>query len=163
MIVDLLGDEWSWRASGRFGGDLALGEIGKKNVILLKPQTYMNLSGRCVQPVAHFYRVPTERMVVIHDEVDIDLGRLKVKIGGGDGGHNGIRSIQQEMGDRDFFRIRVGVGRPDYGEIADHVLKDFRPEEMDLLAKEVSRAAKATRTLLSSGLRETMNRFNRIA
>jgi PTH1 family peptidyl-tRNA hydrolase len=161
MIVDSLGSEFNWRSSNRFNGDFALGDIGKQPVILLKPQTYMNLSGRSAVPLAHFYRVPPERIIVIHDEVDLDLGRLKVKVGGGDGGHNGIRSIQHELGDTDFFRIRVGVGRPEYGEIADHVLKDFRTEEMDLLEKEISRAAKATRTLLRSGLKETMNRFNR--
>jgi len=163
MVVEQLARkaELPWRRSTRFSAEIALGELSKRPVVLAKPQTYMNLSGQCVVPLAHFYRVPCSRIIAVHDEVDLELGRLKVKQGGGDGGHNGLRSITELLGDPDYLRVRVGVGRPAVGDVTGHVLSDFRQEEAEQVADTIERAARAARTLITRGLKEAMNRFNR--
>lgn len=162
MVVNELahkGEGFSWQNSNRFVGQMARGTLGKHRVLLVMPQTFMNLSGRCVGPLAHFYRIPAERLVAVHDDVDLAPGRLKIKAGGGAGGHKGIRSMVDHLGDREFFRIRCGVGRPQFGEVSDYVLHRFDDDE--LAEKMVVRAAKAARFLMSRGLVETANRYNR--
>lgn len=120
----------------------------------------MNLSGRSAAAVSRFYEVALERMVVIHDDVDLELGRLRVKAGGGDGGHKGIRSLALELGSPAFLRVRFGIGRPAVGDVEDFVLQDFRAEERETVEETVARAAEAVRTVLRQGLKEAMNRFN---
>lgn len=163
MVVDRLcdsDDSLAWTGASRFRCELAKGTLGRRQVVLARPHTFMNLSGRCVGPLARFYRVPAQRIVVIHDDVDLALGRLKVKAGGGDGGHKGLRSTAQELGSSEFIRIRFGVGRPRRGEVADHVLSDFYPDEEKLRDDSISRAAKAARAVITRGVKEAMNRFN---
>lgn len=163
MVADRLAgrdESLRWRPSSRFRGELVSGSLGQHAVVLLKPHTYMNLSGESVAAVARFYRIPTARLIVVHDDVDLDLGRIKVKRDGGDGGHKGIRSITQHL-DADFVRIRLGVGRPERGDVVDYVLAPFSAEEREQLGSQLDRAVSAVRTVLSRGYREAMNRFNR--
>jgi len=129
-------------------------------VLLAKPQTYMNLSGRTVGPLARFYRIEPANVIAIHDDVDLPLGRLKVKQGGGDGGHKGIRSVTQELGSPDFVRIRFGVGRPARGDVTDFVLSDFADSEREAVAAEVDRASDAVTAVITRGLRAAMNSYN---
>src|SRR5581483_11412964 len=125
MVVDELARRHggSWRA--KFAGKLAEIRIDGHKVALLKPETYMNDSGRAVASAARFFKVEPAEVLVVHDESDLELGRLQVRLGGGLAGHNGLRSIASVLGTPDFLRVRVGVGRP----LADWVLSDFEPHE----------------------------------
>ena len=128
---------------------------------LLKPETYMNLSGNSLGAAARFYKVPLDSIAVVHDEVDLESGRMQVRLGGGLGGHNGLRSIKQAFGSADFLRIRLGVGRPGRGDrrpVADYVLSPFAPE--DDAETLVSRGADAVETLARDGLEEAQRQFN---
>src|SRR5919197_3235094 len=119
----------SWR--GKFSGQLAEVRIDGHKVALLKPETYMNESGRSVQAAARFFKVEPDAILIVHDEGDFDLGRLQARRGGGLAGHNGLRSIAQQLGTPDFLRLRIGVGRPGRGDprpVADYVLSAFEPE-----------------------------------
>ena len=167
-IVDALaralskGDTPHFRDVPRYAGQLAEVSLGPRQVLLLKPQTYMNLSGESVLPVAEAYGVDIEHIIAIHDDVDLLPGRLKLKGGGGDGGHRGLRSMSQELESGDYLRVRVGVGRPEdpEQEVADFVLSDFDDDERELMDEAIGRAVQATRCLITQGLREAMNRFN---
>ena len=120
----------SWKS--KFSGQLAEIRHGDARLVLLKPETYMNDSGRSVGPAAAFFKLEPSEVLVVHDEGDFDLGRLEIKHGGGLAGHNGLRSIAQELGTNDFTRLRIGVGRPERGDprsLADYVLADFEPHD----------------------------------
>jgi PTH1 family peptidyl-tRNA hydrolase len=144
----LVADELARRHGGSF--KLAEFRIGDAKVALLKPQTYMNDSGRPVRAAVQFFKVEPAALLVVHDESDLDLGRLQVRLGGGLAGHNGLRSIVKELGTQEFLRLRVGVGRPGRGDprpLADYVLSDFAPEDdAEVL---VTRAADAVEVLLA--------------
>ncbi len=112
----------------KFGGEYATGSLAGESVVLLRPLTYMNLSGQCVQPAAAFFKVPPSGVVVLHDELDVPLGQLRAKVGGGHAGHNGLRDIQAKLGTPEFARVRIGIGRPGpgfKGTVADFVLARF--------------------------------------
>jgi PTH1 family peptidyl-tRNA hydrolase len=162
MVVDELArrHEGSWR--GKFAGQMAEVRAGAERLALLKPETYMNDSGRSVGPAAGFFKLEPREVLVVHDEGDFDLGRLELKVGGGLAGHNGLRSIAQALGTQDFLRLRIGVGRPERGDprpLADWVLGDFEPhEDAEGL---VSRAADAVETLLADGVERTQIQVNR--
>ena len=163
MVADVLasaGEDLQARPNGRFQGELGKGSLDRQPVLLLKPQTFMNLSGRSAAAVCRFYEVEAERVVVIHDDVDLELGRLRVKAGGGDGGHKGIRSLVQELGSPAFVRVRFGVGRPSVGEVEDFVLQDFRAAERPAALEAIGRAAEAVRVVVGEGVNAAMNRFN---
>jgi len=145
-----------WRK--KMDGALATASVGGKDVWLLRPMTYMNLSGRCVGQVSRYLKVPLERLLVIHDEVDLEFGRLQVKQGGGDAGHRGIESVIGAVG-QDFTRIRVGVGRPP-GDAADYVLDSFSRFEREQLRDVIGGAADAAETVVVDGVTAAMNRFN---
>ena len=132
MVVDELARRHggSWR--GKFAGQMAEVRVGDERLALLKPETYMNDSGRSVGPAAAFFKLEPSEVLVVHDEGDFDLGRLELKVGGGLAGHNGLRSIAQQLGTPDFLRLRIGVGRPERGDprpLADWVLANFEPHE----------------------------------
>jgi PTH1 family peptidyl-tRNA hydrolase len=149
----------SWRS--KFAGELAELRIGDARVAMVKPLTYMNESGRSVGAAARFFKVPPEQLLVVHDEGDFDLGRLQVRLGGGLAGHNGLRSVAQALGSKEFLRLRIGVGRPGRGdprELADYVLSDFEPE--DDAERIVARAADAVETILRDGLEATQREFH---
>jgi len=149
----------SWRS--KFSGSLAEVRLGDAKLALLKPETYMNESGRSVGAAARFFKVPPEQVLVAHDDVDLESGRLQARSGGGLAGHNGLRSLRQHLGSQDFLRLRIGVGRPGRGDprsVADWVLSPFAPEEdADAL---VSRSADAVETIVSEGLEAAQQKFN---
>ena len=125
-----------------------IGIPGGEKVIVAKPGTYMNNSGQAVASLASFYKIPADRIVVIHDELDLDLGRLRLKIGGGDNGHNGLRSIRAHLKTGDFYRIRFGIGRPPGTMgVSDYVLRRFSRSERDDLTSVISLAADAAEIL----------------
>lgn len=134
--------------------------IGGHKVVLLEPQTYMNVSGKAVGAAARFYDVEPDQIIVLHDEIDLPLGTLRVKSGGGHGGHNGLRDIINRLGARDFVRIRLGVGRPDHGDVTSHVLGKFASQERLDVDEMIEDACAAVETLLSDGISITQNRFN---
>jgi PTH1 family peptidyl-tRNA hydrolase len=149
----------SWR--GKFSGRLAEIRLDGHKVALLKPETYMNESGRSVASAAKFFKLEPDAVLVVHDEGDFDLGRLQARLGGGLAGHNGLRSIAQHLKTQDFMRLRIGVGRPERGDprpLADYVLSDFEPH--DDAEAIVVRAADAIETLDAEGLERTQQRFN---
>ena len=150
----------SWRT--KFSGQLAEIRLDGHKVALLKPETFMNESGRAVSAAARFYKLEPDEVLVIHDEGDFDLGRLELKVGGGLGGHNGLRSIAQHLKTQDFLRLRIGVGRPDRGDrrpLADYVLSNFEPhDDADAL---VARAADAVEQLDANGLERAQAAVNR--
>ncbi len=128
---------------------------------LLLPQTYMNCSGEVVAPAARFFKVPPEKILVVHDELDLPFGTLRLKEGGGLAGHNGLRSIADCLGTRDFLRMRFGVGRPlPPMDVTGHVLSAFSPEEQEKLDDHLRRAAKAVNLVLTQGLKVAMGRFH---
>jgi peptidyl-tRNA hydrolase, PTH1 family len=144
-------------ASGGLGG--VGGEA--EQLVLLKPRTFMNESGAAVGKALAYYRIPPERLVVIHDEIDIDFGQLRLKFGGGDNGHNGLKSIRRSLGTGDYFRARFGVGRPPgRQDPADYVLSNFPTSASEDVAVEVSRCADAVEALLTVGLDAAQSRFN---
>jgi peptidyl-tRNA hydrolase, PTH1 family len=161
MVVDELARRTGAGFKGKFSGQLAETRFGDARIALLKPETYMNLSGSSVQAAARFFKVDPEHVLIVHDEGDFDLGRLQARQGGGLAGHNGLRSIAQSLGTQEFLRLRIGVGRPGRGDprsVADYVLSPFGPEtDVDAL---VSRAAGAVETLGREGLEVTQQRFN---
>jgi PTH1 family peptidyl-tRNA hydrolase len=161
LVVDELARRHggSWR--GKFSGQVAEVRIDGHKVALLKPETYMNDSGRSVQAAARFFKVDPDAILVVHDEGDFDLGRLQARRGGGLAGHNGLRSVAQQLGTSDFLRLRVGVGRPGRGDprpLADYVLSDFEPK--DDAEKIVASAADAVELLDAEGLEATQRFVN---
>jgi PTH1 family peptidyl-tRNA hydrolase len=161
LVVDELArrHDGAWRS--KFNGQLAEVRIDGHKVALLKPETYMNESGRSVGAAAQFYKVEPDAVLVVHDEGDFELGRLQARLGGGLGGHNGLRSVASHLGTPDFLRLRVGVGRPERGDprsLADFVLSNFEPA--DDAEGIVGRAADAVETLDAEGLEAAQRRFN---
>ena len=149
----------SWR--GKFSGQLAEVRIDGHKVALLKPETYMNESGRSVRAAKDFFKLEPEAVLVVHDESDLEPGRLQARLGGGLAGHNGLRSVARQLGTPEFLRLRVGVGRPGRGDprpLADYVLSDFEPHE-DAEAL-VGRAADAVERLGDEGLEATQRAYN---
>ena len=145
----------------RSGNDIAEGRLAGAPVTLARPRSYMNASGRPVAALAAFYKVPPDRLVVVHDELDIPSGAIRLKLGGGDNGHNGLRSITQALGTRDYYRVRFGIGRPP-GRMdpAIYVLRDFTAAERKDLPFLIDRAADATEALISEGLAAAQNTYH---
>jgi PTH1 family peptidyl-tRNA hydrolase len=161
----LVADELVRRHGGsyrqKFSGQLAEMRVDDRKLAVLKPETYMNDSGRSLAAAARFFKVPPEAIAVVHDDVDLEPGRLQARLGGGLAGHNGLRSIKQALGTAEFLRLRVGVGRPGRGDrrpVADYVLSPFAPEDDG--ESLVARAADAVETLSRDGLDEAQRRFN---
>jgi len=145
----------------RFSGQVGGGRIGEHRVVLLKPTTYMNLSGQAVRAAMVFHRLGMEDLLVVVDDLSLPLGRLRVRGQGSAGGHHGLSSIIQELGDDSFCRLRVGIGQARGGQMVDHVLSAFSPEEEAVVGPAVERAADAVECWLAKGPQEAMNRFNR--
>jgi PTH1 family peptidyl-tRNA hydrolase len=161
----LVSDELARRHGGsfrsKFSGQLSELRVDGSRVALLKPETYMNESGRSISAAARFFKVEPDALVVVHDDVDLEPGRLQARSGGGLAGHNGLRSIASALGTNDFLRLRIGVGRPGRGDrrsVSDYVLSYFEPDEdVDAL---VQRSADAVETILREGLETAQARFN---
>lgn len=161
MVADELARRHAGSWKGKFSGRVAELRIGDRRIALLEPETYMNESGRSVGAAARFYKLEPDAVLAVHDEGDLEPGRIQARLGGGLAGHNGLRSLVQHLGTQDFLRLRVGVGRPQRGDprpLADYVLSNFEPhDDADAL---VARAADAVETLVTSGLDETQRLFN---
>jgi PTH1 family peptidyl-tRNA hydrolase len=162
LVLDLLAE----RAGGRFKAhkgraDVVEGRLVGQRAVLAKPKTYMNLSGGPTASLRDFFQVPVDRIVVVHDELDIPYGSVRLKRGGGDNGHNGLRSITSALGSKDYLRVRFGVGRPPgRQDPADYVLKDFSAAERKDLGFHVDRAADAVEALLTGPLESAQNTFH---
>jgi PTH1 family peptidyl-tRNA hydrolase len=167
MVVDLI----AGRLGARFGrhrravAQVAEARLGvgteAPRVILAKPMTYMNLSGGPVAALHQFYKVPVEQIIVVYDELDIPYGQLRLKRSGGEGGHNGLRSISASLGGKDYLRVRFGIGRPPgRQDPADYVLSDFSPTQRKELDFLVDRAADATESLVTRGLEWSQNAYH---
>jgi peptidyl-tRNA hydrolase, PTH1 family len=162
----LVADELADRMGGKFkahraGSDIIEGRFGEHRVALAKPRSFMNVSGGPVVNAARFFKVPLENLVVIHDELDLPYGTVRLKLGSGENGHNGLRSITKSVGSRDYHRVRFGIGRPP-GRMdpADFVLRDFSSVERKELAFAVDRCADAVEALVKLGLEAAQNVFH---
>ena len=156
-VVDRLGGSWR----GRWHGRVCETRDRDERLALLAPETFMNESGRSVSPAMRFYKLPPERLVVVHDELDLPLGDVRAKSGGGLAGHNGLRSVAQSIGTQDFLRVRIGIGRPERGDprpVADWVLQPFAPETDD--DELVQRGADCTLAVVRDGIDAAMRQFN---
>ena len=161
MVADELARRHAGSYRSKFSGQLAEIRVDGAKLALLKPETYMNLSGQSVGAAARFFKVALDRILAVHDEVDLEPARLQARLGGGLAGHNGLRSLRQTLGSAEFLRLRVGVGRPGRGDrrpVADYVLSPFEPDE-DPEAL-VARAADAVESLVRDGLERTQSSFN---
>lgn len=162
MVLDVLAE----RAGGRFKAhkqqaDVVECRVAGERAVLAKPRSYMNESGGPVAAVRNFFGVPLDRVVVIHDELDLDAGVVRLKLGGGDNGHNGLRSVTKSLGSKDYLRVRVGIGRPP-GRMdpADFVLRDVPAGERDAFGVQIALAADAVEKLITIGLAATQNAFH---
>jgi peptidyl-tRNA hydrolase, PTH1 family len=161
LVMDELASRHGGSFRSKFSGHLAEVRVDGKRIALLKPDTYMNESGRSLSAVTRFFKAEPDALLVVHDDVDLEPGRLQARTGGGLAGHNGLRSIAQALRTQDFLRLRIGVGRPGRGDrrsVSDYVLSGFEPDEdVDTL---VTRSADAVETLIRDGLETTQARFN---
>ena len=161
MVADELARRHDGSFRGKFSGRLAEVRLDELRVALLEPETYMNESGRSIAAALRFFKAEPGELLVVHDDVDLEEGRLQARLGGGLAGHNGLRSIAQALGTPEFQRLRIGVGRPGRGDprpVADYVLSAFGPEaDVDAL---VARAADAVETIAREGLEVAQQRFN---
>jgi PTH1 family peptidyl-tRNA hydrolase len=175
LVVDALADAHGLRFGPRkFDAETARGRIAGEEVLLAKPLTFMNLSGRSLAPMLAFQKAAPGDLLVVHDDLDLEFGRLRLRERGGDGGHNGLRSLIAELGTRDFQRLRIGVGRPRLpdgapaeaagrrGTVVDHVLSPFGPDEVPALERVIARACEAIETVLREGIARAMNRYNQL-
>ena len=161
MVVDELARRHGGSFRSKFSGQLSETRLDDLKLALLKPETYMNVSGQSIGAARKFFKVDPADVLIVHDDVDLEPGRLKAKFGGGLAGHNGLRSIAQALGTNDFLRLRIGVGRPGRGDrrsVADYVLGGFEPEvDVDSL---IGRSADAVETMARDGLEEAQRRYN---
>lgn len=151
----------------KFAAKVGQGTLAGERVLFVEPQTFMNLSGRSVAEAARFFKVPVADVLVIHDELDLPLGRLQLKAGGGSGGHNGLKSIVSSLGDESFIRLRFGIGKPEgpnaRERVSDYVLSNFDDGERREMDALIDRAMDMTELWIREGLSVAMNRFNRKA
>ena len=163
MVADELGKRGSFSIQKvKYHALTSTATIGGQGALVMKPTTYMNLSGEAVGEAARFYKIPPDHVLVISDDVDLPLGKLRIRTNGSAGGHNGLKSIIQHLGSDQFPRLKVGVGgkpHPDY-DMADWVLSKFQGEDKKLIDETVKRAAEAVECLLKDGPQKAMNRFN---
>ena len=152
----------SWKSSSSFNGELAQGMLGGVKVLLVKPQTYMNLSGECVSPVLKYHNATVQDLLVVSDDIDLPVGRLRIRKGGSAGGHNGLKSVIERTGSTDFVRLRVGVGRDPQSRsnVIGHVLGKFSPEARKAMDEVVAAAAEAVGAIENENLETAMNRYN---
>jgi PTH1 family peptidyl-tRNA hydrolase len=139
---------------------VAEGTVAGQRVILVKPQTFMNLSGESVARLVRFFKIPPQRVLVVYDDLDLPLARLRLRPGGGSGGHKGLKSVIERLGTQDFPRLRLGIGRPLHGDPIDYVLQDFSTEERIEFERVLDRAVEAIEYWLIHGIDASMNVFN---
>ena len=163
LLVEKLVDQWrgSWKSERKFQARVSRVEGEGRVVLLAQPQTFMNASGESVGSLVRFYQLPLERIMVVVDDADLPLGEIRLKPGGGTGGHHGLESVMQHLGSREYARLRVGIGRRDESrQIVGHVLGKFGPDESGLLEKVLERAASQLDCWLNAGIQKAMSQFN---
>lgn len=158
--VDYIADKYNIDINRKkFKGVYGEGFIGNEKVILMKPTTYMNLSGECIREVIDFYKLSNEDILVIYDDISLDVGRIRIRPKGSAGGHNGIKSIINHLGTDEFSRIKIGVGQPK-GDLVNHVLGKFSKEENEVLEESLEATKLATETIIKEDTQAGMNKFN---
>lgn len=165
LLVEKLAGKWKagWTNERKFQARLAKSGRSDRRILLCEPQTFMNLSGETVGALVKFYQLPPEQLLVVVDDADLPLGEIRLRPGGGCGGHHGLESVAQHLGTREFARLRVGIGRREGArEITGHVLGKFDPSENELLEKVLSRASGQIECWLDAGLQKAMSQFNGI-
>ena len=164
MVLDELAGRWrvGWTNEKKFNARVAQMERSGSSLFLCQPQTFMNASGESVGPMAAYYQVPVERILIAVDDADLPLGSLRLRPGGSSGGHHGLESLERHLGTQEFLRLRLGIGRTGQGirEISGHVLSKFEPAETGLLEKVLQRACDQVECWLAAGLARAMNQFN---
>jgi len=163
LLVEKLAAQWrsSWSNDRKFQARVSRAERGGKTVILAEPQTFMNLSGESAGALVKFYQLPLERILVVVDDADLPLGEIRLRPGGGTGGHHGLESVMQHVGSREYARLRIGIGRKDAArQITGHVLGKFSADENALLDKILERAAGQLECWLDAGIQKAMSQFN---
>lgn len=162
--VDTLAKSWqlSWQQNRRFQGLFSEGRAtGGNKIYLLKPLTYMNLSGQSIRAVTDWYKLPTDSLLVIYDEMDLPLGRLRVRLGGSAGGHNGMKSIISHLGNENFPRLRIGIGKSNQKEeTISHVLGRFSPDDSQLMTKVLKLVVEVVEVSLKEGVEKAMSLYN---
>ena len=162
LVIDRLADRWGAKVEKKQLGALVdTARIGNGSVVLAKPQSFMNRSGQPVASLLGYYKVEPVNLIVIHDELDLGLGRVKLKLGGGHGGHNGIRDIKAKLGQRDFSRVRFGISKaPEGWDTANYVLGKWPKSDHDTVESSIDQAADAVEAIVRDGLESAMNHFN---
>jgi len=162
IFVDYLAAEHGLTFKGsKWQAETVKGQLWGQSVLLVKPQTYMNKSGLAVGQIANFYQVPNENIIVVHDDLDLELGRTKIVVNRGAGGHNGIRSLIEHLGGNDFVRFRFGIGRPQTAEaVSNYVLSRFSSPEQQVLAESLANLEQGVALLVSQGVMVAMNKVN---
>ena len=142
-------------------GKVGIGKFGREKIFLVKPLTYMNLSGNCVGRVMNFYKIKSEDLIVLYDDIDIKVGKIRIKPSGKPGTHNGMKDITNKIGTQDFIRVRIGSGTPEFEQdLAEYVLSSFKKEEIEDIDKETTMAAEAVVEILRNGVPSAMNKYN---
>ncbi|GAA0438189.1 MAG: aminoacyl-tRNA hydrolase [Bacillota bacterium] len=162
MVIDELLHRHSWKLNkSKYKGDYTIVHLDGEKVLLLEPQTFMNLSGDAVRPLMDYYDIKLEDILIIYDDLDLPVGKIRLRQKGGHGGHNGIRSIIDHLGTKDFKRIRIGVGRPTSSvSVVDYVLSNFSKGESEAVSDSIGRAADACEAWLSASFSQVMNEYN---
>ncbi|MEQ2009565.1 MAG: aminoacyl-tRNA hydrolase [Limisphaerales bacterium] len=164
LLVERLAEQWraSWESERKFQSRVAKAERDGRRVLLLQPQTFMNLSGEAVSAVSGFYRVPPAQVLVAVDDADLPLGEIRLRPGGSSGGHHGLESVEQHLTTREYPRLRIGIGRRDAAvrEITGHVLGKFGADERELFAQVLAQAGEQIGCWLEAGIQKAMSQFN---
>lgn len=160
MLVDKVVKDLNLTYRTNFRGKFSEGKMAEEKILFLKPYTYMNLSGYAVAELVGYYKLSPQDILVVHDDMDLPLGRLRLRSKGSSGGHNGLKSIIAELGTQDFWRLKIGVGRPKEGDVVNHVLSAFNKEEANILQEAIDRGHKATLLWLEDNKDEAMNIYN---
>ena len=163
LLVEKLAAQWQagWNNERKFAARMAKADCGGKKILLCEPQTFMNLSGEAVAAVQQFYQLPLADILVVVDDADLPLGEIRLRPGGGSGGHHGLESVAQHLGSKAYARLRIGIGRKNEArQITGHVLGKFSADENALLEKVLERAAGQLECWLTAGLQKAMNQFN---
>jgi PTH1 family peptidyl-tRNA hydrolase len=161
--IDFLSDKYKINVSKvKFKAVIGDGDIEGERVILVKPQTFMNLSGECVREIIEWYKIPLSNIIIIYDDIDLPLGKIRVRPGGSSGTHNGMRSIIYQLQDDRFPRVRVGIGRPPEGwQLADFVLSKFNEEDRKKVNESIINASEAAASIIKNGVDAAMNKYNK--
>lgn len=163
ITIDYLAEQHSIKMNKtKHKGIIGEGAMGGEKILLVKPQTFMNLSGQCVMDIVNFYKVPASNLIVIYDDIDLPVGKVRIRPNGSSGTHNGMRSIIYLINNQEFPRVRIGVGKqPEYMDLADYVMTKFNGEEKPLMEDAIKKSATAVEEIVKSGINIAMNKYNK--